>query len=66
MKNVLSFVGVVFGTALTYAVLSSLIALIFCLSYKEVAQCPGTLFFGGIIALAGGLLLGQAIDESEF
>jgi hypothetical protein len=66
MKNVLSFVGVVFGTALTYAILSTLIALIFCLSYKEVAQCPATLFFGGCIALAGGFLLGQAIDESDF
>lgn len=66
MKNVLSFLGVVFGTALAYAILSTLIAVVFCLSYKEVAQCPATLFFGGCIALAGGFLLGQAIDESNF
>ena len=66
MKNVLSFLGAVLGTALCYAVLSSLIALVFCLEYKEVAQFPVTLFLGGIIALSGGILLAQAIDESEF
>ncbi len=66
MKNVLSFLGVVFGTTLAYALFSSLIALVFCLSYKEVAQFPAMLFLGGMLSLAGGFLLGQAIDESDF
>jgi hypothetical protein len=66
MKNVLSFLGAVLGTALCYALLSSLIALVFCLSYKAVAQFPAMLFLGGIIALSGGILLAQAIDESDF
>jgi hypothetical protein len=66
MKNVLSFLGAVFGTALMYSVLSCLTALIFCLEYKEVVQNPGMLFLGGIIALTGGVHLGIAIDESDF
>ena len=66
MKNVLSFLGAVFGTALCYVIISSLIALIFCLSYKDVAQYPATIFVGGMLSLAGGLLIAQAIDESGF
>jgi hypothetical protein len=65
MKKVLSFVGVVFGTALMYATLSCLISLVFCLSYKEVAQFPGMVFLGGMLALAAGIILGIAIDESD-
>ena len=66
MKNVLSFLGAVFGTALMYSCLSCLTALIFCLQYKEVVQHPGMLFVGGILALTGGVQLGIAIDESDF
>jgi hypothetical protein len=66
MKNVLCFLGAVLGTALSYALLSSLIALVFCVSYKDVAQFPGMLFLGGILSLCGGIILAQAIDESDF
>jgi hypothetical protein len=66
MKNVLAFLGVVFGTALMYSTLACLISLIFCLGYKEVAQFPVMVFLGGIIAFAGGIHIGIAINESEF
>ena len=65
MKNVLAFLGVVFGTALMYATLACLISLIFCLGYKEVAQFPAMVFLGGITALCAGVQLGIAIDESD-
>lgn len=65
MKNVLSFLGVVFGTALMYATLSCLISLIFCVEYKQVAQFPAMVFIGGILALTAGLTLGSAIEKSE-
>jgi hypothetical protein len=66
MKNVLSFLGAVFGTALMYATLSCLISLIFCVEYKEVARFPVMVFIGGIIALCAGIQLAIAIDESDF
>ena len=65
MKKVLSFLGVVFGTALMYATLSCLVSLIFCVEYKEVARFPVMVFIGGIIALCAGIQLAIAIDESD-
>jgi hypothetical protein len=66
MKNVLSFVGAIFGTALMYATVSCLVSLIFCLEYREVAQFPAMVFLGGMLSLAGGIQLAIAIDESDF
>ena len=65
MKKVLSFLGAVFGTALMYACLAGLISLIFCLSYKEVAQYPGMVILGGMLSVAAGTILAIAIEESE-
>lgn len=65
MKNVLSFLGVVFGTALMYATLSCLISVIFCVPYVDVARFPAMVFIGGVLALAAGLTLGSTIEESD-
>ena len=65
MKNVLSFLGAVFGTALMYATIACLISLIFCVPYVDVARFPVMVFLGGILSLCAGIQLAIAIDESE-
>lgn len=65
MKNILTLFVSVISAFMIYALISGLLALVVCIPYKDVAQCPATIVFIGLFSLISACFVGDSIQNSE-
>lgn len=66
MRNIVILVISILSAFMTYALFSGLTALIFCIPYKDVAQCPATIVFVGLFSFCSSMFIGDNLYNSEF
>jgi len=65
MRNIVILVLSVLSAFIFYALFSALTAFIFCLAYKDVAQCPATIVFVGLFSLCTGIFVADNLNNSD-
>ena len=65
MKNIIILVLSVLSAFIFYALLSGLISLVFCLEYKDVAQCPPTIVFIGLFSFCSSFFIADSLHNSD-
>jgi hypothetical protein len=65
MRNITILVVSILSAFMTYALFSGLIALIFCITYKEVAQFPATIVFIGLFSFCTSMFVADSLHNSD-
>jgi hypothetical protein len=65
MKNIIVLLISVLSAFIFYALFSGLTALVFCLEYKDVAQCAPTIVFVGLFSLCTGIFVADNLQNSD-
>ena len=65
MKNIIILFTSIISAFGIYALFSGLLALVICVPYKDVAQCPATIVFIGLFSLFGAIFVADNMQNSE-
>ena len=65
MKNIVILIISMLSGFISYALFSVLTSLIFCLEYKDVAQCPVTIVFVGLFSLFSAIFVAENLQNSD-
>jgi hypothetical protein len=65
MKNIIILFTSIISAFVTYALFSGLLALTFCIQYKDVVQFPATIVFIGLFSLCTAIFVADNMQNSE-